>query len=36
VVSVRFNITGGPTDEWGMMSPRYFAIDDITIEWMKE
>lgn len=33
VVSVRFNITGGPTDEWGMMSPKYFAIDDITIEW---
>ena len=33
VVSVRFNITGGPTYEWGMMSPKYFAIDDITIEW---
>jgi hypothetical protein len=33
VVSVRFNITGGPTDECGMMSPKYFAIDDITVEW---
>lgn len=33
VVSVRFNITGGPTDEWGMMSPKYFALDDITVEW---
>lgn len=32
VTKVRFNITGGPTDEWGMMSPKYFAIDDITIE----
>lgn len=36
VAKVRFNITGGPTDEWGMMSPKYFALDDITIEWEKE
>lgn len=31
VVSVRFNIKGGPTDEWGMMSPKYFALDNIEI-----
>lgn len=36
VVKVRFNITGGPTDEWGMKSPKYFAIDDITISWPEE
>ena len=33
VVSIKFNITGGPATEWGMTTPKYFAIDDITIEW---
>ena len=33
VVSVRFNILGGPSTPYGMTSPKYFAIDDITIEW---
>ena len=33
VVSIEFNITGGPATEWGMTTPKYFAIDDITIEW---
>ncbi len=32
VVSIKFDITGGPTTEWGMTTPKYFAIDDITIE----
>ena len=32
VSRIKFNIKGGPTDEWGMMSPKYFALDDITIE----
>ena len=33
VVTIKFNLTGGPTTEWGMTTPKYFAIDDITIEW---
>ena len=33
VVSIKFNLTGGPTTEWGMTTPKYFAIDDITTEW---
>ena len=32
VSRIKFNIKGGPSDEWGMMSPKYFALDDITIE----
>lgn len=32
VVRVKFNVTGGPATEWGMTTPKYFAIDDITIE----
>ena len=36
VVSVRFNILGGPTTPYGMTSPKYFAIDDITVEWSQE
>ncbi len=32
VVRIKFNIMGGPTDDWGMKSPKYFAIDDITVE----
>ena len=32
VVRIKFNIKGGPTDDWGMKCPKYFAIDDITIE----
>lgn len=32
VVSVRLNVVGGPTTEWGMTTPKYFAIDDITVE----
>ena len=33
VASVRFAILGGPSDEWGMKTPKYFAIDDIVVEW---
>ena len=29
VASVKFNITGGPMTEWGMTTPKYFAIDNI-------
>lgn len=32
VVTVKFNILGGNTDEWGMTTPKYFAIDDIVVE----
>lgn len=32
VVKIKFNITGGPTTEWGMTSPRYIGIDDIEVE----
>lgn len=32
VVKVRFNIKGGPMTEWGMTTPKYFAIDNINIE----
>ena len=32
VVSVKFNIRGGNTDEWGMTTPKYFAIDNIVVE----
>ena len=32
VVSVKFNIIGGNTDEWGMTTPKYFAIDNIVVE----
>ena len=31
VRTVKFNIRGGNTDEWGMTTPRYFAIDNIVI-----
>lgn len=31
VVRVQFNIVGGPTNEYGMMSPKYFALDDIVV-----
>lgn len=33
VVKVRFDILGGPENDYGMTTPKYFAIDDITIEW---
>ena len=32
VVKVRFNVEGGPMTEWGMTTPKYFAIDNIVIE----
>lgn len=32
VVSIKFNIRGGNTDEWGMTTPKYFAIDHIVVE----
>lgn len=32
VVKVRFNIKGGPMTEWGMTTPKYFAIDNIVVE----
>lgn len=31
VSEIKFNIRGGNTDEWGMTTPRYFAIDNIVI-----
>lgn len=31
VERVQFNVVGGPTNEYGMMSPKYFALDDIVI-----
>lgn len=31
VERVQFNIVGGPTDEYGMSTPKYFALDDIVI-----
>lgn len=33
VVKVRFNVLGGPSTPYGMTTPKYFVIDDITIEW---
>ena len=32
VRTVKFNILGGNTDEWGMTTPKYFAIDNIVVE----
>lgn len=32
VASIKFNMTGGPATEWGMTTPKYFAIDTITVE----
>lgn len=32
VASVKFNITGGPMTEWGMTTPKYFAIDNIVVD----
>ena len=32
VAKVQFDITGGPMTEWGMSTPKYFAIDNIVIE----
>lgn len=32
VKAIKFNIRGGNTDEWGMTTPKYFAIDDIVVE----
>ncbi len=33
VVRVRFDIFGGPINDYGMTTPKYFAIDDIEVEW---
>ena len=33
VVKVNFDVLGGPETPYGMTTPKYFAIDDITIEW---
>ena len=33
VTKVRFSISGGPETEYGMTTPTYYAIDDITVEW---
>ena len=35
VVKVQFYILGGPTDDYGMTTPKYFALDDIVVEWTK-
>ena len=32
VLTIKVNIKGGNTDEWGMTTPKYFAIDDIVVE----
>lgn len=32
VVTVKFNILGGNTNEWGMTTPKYFAVDNIVVE----
>lgn len=32
VLTIKFNIKGGNTDEWGMTTPKYFAIDNIVVE----
>lgn len=36
VVKVQFNIWGGNVDEYGMTTPKYFALDDIVVEWSDE
>ena len=33
VVKVRFSISGGPSTAYGMTTPTYYAIDDVTVEW---
>jgi hypothetical protein len=33
VVKVQFYILGGNTDDCGMTTPKYFALDDIVVEW---
>lgn len=35
VVRVRFNITGGPRDDYGMTTPKYFAIDNLYVGWVE-
>ena len=35
VVKVQFYIWGGNVDEYGMTTPKYFALDDIVVEWTK-
>lgn len=35
VVKVRFNILGGPSDEYGMTTPKYFALDNIRVRWQE-
>lgn len=32
VAKVQFNIVGGPTNEYGMSTPKYFALDNIVVE----
>lgn len=32
VVSVKFGLSGGPATEYGMTTPTYYALDDITVE----
>ena len=36
VETVHFDVLGGPETPYGMTTPKYFAIDDITIEWEQE
>lgn len=33
VVKVKFDMTGGPENDYGMTTPTYYAVDDITVEW---
>lgn len=33
VVKVRFNILGGYSDDYGMTTPKYFAIDNLMFAW---
>jgi hypothetical protein len=32
---VRFNILGGPRDDYGMTTPKYFAIDNLYVGWVE-
>ena len=35
VVKVAFNIMGGHSDDYGMTTPKYFALDDIKVKWQE-
>ena len=35
VVRVSFNIMGGHSDDYGMTTPKYFAMDNIRVKWVE-